>query len=212
MDPTKERELVYRFFYTLIIQPFVNFLKAIVDKGADPHATVQKLSFYRKLDEHMKHLQNVSEQRDAQAVVQDVLMSDEQRQRVDTDGSNRLQMIDTGRSNNHNQPVAVKKRTEVLAEQRFEKKAHKSRKNRDKKESSNPNDPKAQLKKQIKEFYAKHGHTPRYEKKGGKNVEIEYSKDFGKQNALHIIMREPALWIVQYFINELSLEMDGADI
>ena len=48
--------MIYGFFYELVIQPLVNLLKYIVEKGANPHATVQKLGFYRKLDDHMKHL------------------------------------------------------------------------------------------------------------------------------------------------------------
>jgi len=34
------------------------------------------------------------------------------------------------------------------------------------------------------------------ETKGGKQIEIEYSKEHGKQSALHIIMKYPNLWVV----------------
>ena len=97
----------------------------------------------------------------------------------------------------------MKTRKEVLAEQKYESRANKS----DKKKkhgkggasngnSGNPNDPKTQIKNQLKEFYAKQGFTPKYEKKGGKQVEIEYSKEHGMQNAMHIIMKHPNLWVV----------------
>lgn len=52
------------------------------------------------------------------------------------------------------------------------------------------------MKKQLKEFYAQQKHSPTYVKKGGKKVEVEYSKDYGMQSAMHIIMREPNLWVV----------------
>jgi hypothetical protein len=67
------------------------------------------------------------------------------------------------------------------------------------------------MKAQLKEFYAKQGFTPKYEKKGGKQIEIEYSKESGKQNALHIIMKHPNLWVVQFFLNELGLAIDTPD-
>ena len=65
--------------------------------------------------------------------------------------------------------------------------------------------------KQLKEFYAKHGYTPKYEKRDGKSVEIEYSKKYGQQNAMHILMRDPNLWVVQFLLNELNLEHDTLD-
>ena len=49
----------------------------MVVHGADPHATVDKLEFYRKLDEHKKHLLVLHEQRGANQVVADSLMNDD---------------------------------------------------------------------------------------------------------------------------------------
>ena len=57
------------------MQPFIEFLKVMVVHGADPHATVDKLEFYRKLDEHKKHLLVLHEQRGANQVVADSLMN-----------------------------------------------------------------------------------------------------------------------------------------
>ena len=100
----------------------------------------------------------------------------------------------------------------MLAEQKYEKRANrKSRKGKKKDDGLDPNDPKYQLKKQLKEFYAKQGYTPKYEKVDGKQVEIEYSKEYGMQNAMHLIMRHPNLWVVQFFINELNLAFDTPD-
>jgi len=67
------------------------------------------------------------------------------------------------------------------------------------------------MKAQLKEFYAKQGFTPKYEKKDGKKVEIEYNKEYGLMNAMHIIMKHPNLWVVQYFLNQLNLEFDALD-
>jgi len=40
IDAVKKQEMQFRFFHTLVVQPFVNFMKIAVEKGADPHATV----------------------------------------------------------------------------------------------------------------------------------------------------------------------------
>lgn len=130
-----------------------------------------------------------------------------------------VSMIDT--SSAQRQAIAtkaqIKTREEVVAEQKYEKKLskkeRKARKHGGKKDAANddPNDPQAQIKKQLKEFYAKQSFTPKYEKKDGKTVEIEYNKDSGLQNAMHIIMKHPNLWIVQYFLNQLNLDFDSLD-
>ena len=41
----------------------------MVENGANPHATVDKLEFYRKLDDHKKHLILLQEQRTADQAV-----------------------------------------------------------------------------------------------------------------------------------------------
>ena len=53
---SQKENLLYRYFYTLIAQEFVKFLQVLIERGANPRATVDKLEFYRKLDEHKKHL------------------------------------------------------------------------------------------------------------------------------------------------------------
>ena len=119
----------------------------------------------------------------------------------------------------------VKTRKEVLAEQRYELKAKRktrdgkrSKKRRDKKqgddeedEDEDSNDPKAQMKKQVQEFYAKQGYTPQFETRSGRSIEVEYQKQYGMQGAMHLIMRYPIVWIVQFFLNELNLEYDAPD-
>ena len=40
VDAVKKQEMWFKFFHTLVVQPFVNFMKIAVEKGADPHATV----------------------------------------------------------------------------------------------------------------------------------------------------------------------------
>lgn len=87
---------------------------------------------------------------------------------------------------------AVKTRKEVLAEQQYEKKASKKQKHKnsskrkagkdvkDKDGGDDPNDPQSKIKKQVKEFYAKQGFNPQFETKDGKQVELEYSKQYGQ--------------------------------
>lgn len=58
---TDRQDLQFKFFYTLVIQEFVKFLQILIDNGANPHAKVQKLEFYRKLDEHKQHLFKLEE-------------------------------------------------------------------------------------------------------------------------------------------------------
>jgi hypothetical protein len=40
----------------LIYGPFIEFLKLLISRGADAKACVDKLEFYRELDEHKKHV------------------------------------------------------------------------------------------------------------------------------------------------------------
>ena len=75
-------------------------------------------------------------------------------------------MINTGPRINQEQG-RVKTRKEVLAEQKYErntnkklKKGKKKRGGGDADEAEDPNDPKVQMKKQLKEFYAEQGHSP----------------------------------------------------
>jgi hypothetical protein len=49
--------------------PFIEFLKLIISKGADPLRKVDKTEFYRELDEHKKTLSLVSDAREGIAAV-----------------------------------------------------------------------------------------------------------------------------------------------
>jgi hypothetical protein len=42
------------FFDQIIAKPFINILKVLIEKGADPHAQVQKLKKYRDLEEQKR--------------------------------------------------------------------------------------------------------------------------------------------------------------
>ena len=53
----------------------------------------------------------------------------------------------------------------------------------------------------VKEFYATKGFVPTFEKRSGKKVEIEYEKEYGLQNALHLIMRNPHPSVYRYIMD-----------
>ena len=42
------------FFDQIIVKPFINILKLLIDQGADVHAQVQKLKKYRDLEEQKR--------------------------------------------------------------------------------------------------------------------------------------------------------------
>jgi hypothetical protein len=42
------------FFDQIVVKPFINIMKHLIDKGADVHAQVQKLKKYRDLEEQKK--------------------------------------------------------------------------------------------------------------------------------------------------------------
>jgi hypothetical protein len=93
----------------------------------------------------------------------------------------------------------VKTRTEVLAEQRIEKKTKKA-------------GGKDKIPKLFKEFYAKKAHQANFMKKGGKMVEVEYSKVYGMQNAIHLIFRNPkSEALYEFLANELKIAVDEID-
>ena len=54
---------------TLITEPFIALLKLIVNKGANPHTKVDKIEFYRDLDEHKRRLAMVGEAREGLSLV-----------------------------------------------------------------------------------------------------------------------------------------------
>jgi len=49
---------------SLITEPFIALLKLLVLKGANPHAKVDKIEFYRELDQHRRHIAMVGEARE----------------------------------------------------------------------------------------------------------------------------------------------------
>ena len=55
------KNLKEQYFRELIVEPFIKLLEALVKKGADPQASVDKLEFYRELDKHKQHLHLVSD-------------------------------------------------------------------------------------------------------------------------------------------------------
>jgi hypothetical protein len=61
----KHEELIKQYIKQIFILPFIEFLQMFVAKGANPHAKVDRLEFYRLLDEHKKHLTLVSEAKEA---------------------------------------------------------------------------------------------------------------------------------------------------
>lgn len=202
----------------LVSQEFVKLLAIMKEYGADPHAKVDKLEFYRKLDAHKKQLIYVAEQRAAGQVVEDVMLDD-----IDDDPEVDDPTAKSITNFYHKKTVAkagIKTRSEVVAEQNYEQRAKKQRRRERKRRKAGKNgdvkkddadDAKEQIKKQLREFYAKQKFTPSFETKDGRRVEIEYSKEYGQQNAMHLIMRNPHLWVVQYFLNELDISFDEAD-
>ena len=140
----RRKAIETQLFMQLISEPVLQMIKLLKDHGADVNATVQKLEFYRKLDEHKKHLLVLHEQQGSVQAVQNTLMNDGQGVQIDTSG----------------QTNAVKTRDEVIAEQKFERRQERRRRKGQKVED--PNDPKVWAKRQLKQFYAKQGYTPRY--------------------------------------------------
>ena len=70
----------------------------------------------------------------------------------------------------------VKTRTEVLAERSLNNKGKKGTK----------------IDSLLKDFYAKKNHSAQFMKVNGKNVEIEYNKEYGMQNAIHLLFKHPS--------------------
>ena len=44
-----------------VVQPLLKCLALLIEKGADPHAQVQKLKYYRELDEEKRKMAMVKE-------------------------------------------------------------------------------------------------------------------------------------------------------
>ena len=44
-----------------VVQPFLKCLSLLIEKGADPHAQVVKLKYYRELDEEKRKIEMVKE-------------------------------------------------------------------------------------------------------------------------------------------------------
>ena len=58
------QELIKTYLKSLVTVPFIEFLRTLIIKGADPHAKVDKIEFYRELDEHKRTLALVGEARE----------------------------------------------------------------------------------------------------------------------------------------------------
>jgi len=57
----KRSELTTSLMDKHVVQPFLKCLKLLIEKGADPHAQVQKLKYYRELDEEKRKMAMVKE-------------------------------------------------------------------------------------------------------------------------------------------------------
>lgn len=66
--------------------------------------------------------------------------------------------------------------------------------------------------KALKEFYAKKGQTANFIKINGKDVELEYDKQHGLQNAVHLIMHYPSLTLFDFLVEELGVLCDETDL
>ena len=60
----KMQQLIKTYIKNLITVPLIAFLKTLIEKGADPHAKVDKIEFYRELDEHKRTIALVGEARE----------------------------------------------------------------------------------------------------------------------------------------------------
>lgn len=58
------QQLIKTYIKSLITVPFIDFLKVLIEKGADPHAKVDKIEFYRELDEHKRTIALVGNARE----------------------------------------------------------------------------------------------------------------------------------------------------
>ena len=56
LNPEELQDMISKHFDSLIVEPFIALLKSLIEKGANPKATVDKLEFYRELDKHKQHL------------------------------------------------------------------------------------------------------------------------------------------------------------
>jgi hypothetical protein len=66
-----------------IIKPLIEFLDMLVSRGANPHAKVDRLEFYRELDEHKRQVLTINELRSGiSAIHQDVSMEAKTRTEV----------------------------------------------------------------------------------------------------------------------------------
>ena len=126
------QQLIKTYIKSLITVPLIDFLKVLIEKGADPHAKVDKIEFYRELDEHKRTIALVGEAREGILAGQ---------------GPNEEMQIDTTQRKNQ---AEIKTRKEVLAEQRVEKKNGKKLTKAEKADK--------RISKGLKEFYAKKGH------------------------------------------------------
>jgi hypothetical protein len=63
----KRGELTSQLMDEHVVRPFIECIKLLIEKGADPHAQVQKLKRARDLDEERRKLAMVKEANEQQA-------------------------------------------------------------------------------------------------------------------------------------------------
>jgi hypothetical protein len=93
----------------IVINPFIDLLRLMVQHGADPRAKVEKMEFYRELDKHKQKLTLVEEAREGMTMVKDQEMKDAKEK------ENKSTTLASTTNN-------VKSRKEVLAERTYENK------------------------------------------------------------------------------------------
>jgi len=78
-DVKTQKKIVRKFIISLYEEPFVNLLKYLVSHGADPKAKVDKLAYYRRLEEQRQKIlrdENLLAEEVKQQAEQDVVMID----------------------------------------------------------------------------------------------------------------------------------------
>lgn len=108
------KEKAEKLLSTLILKPFIELLKILVGANADPHAKVDKLEFYRELDQHKQKLYLVEEAREGITIVKDQEMKENTEKAKSTTGASTA--------------TNVKSRREVLAERTYEQKVMRNKK------------------------------------------------------------------------------------
>lgn len=99
----------------------------------------------------------------------------------------------------------------MLAEQKVEKHLLRGKQGdkNDKKKQKTALD---RVEKRLKEFYAEKKHQPRFEKKkNGELVEIQYDKEHGMQNAVHLAMESASKTVLNFLVDDHKVAFDEVD-